>query len=111
MPPTPPDNQTSLPDATEGRWTALRRVLFDKRVLFAAKVVILVLLVGWIVSLIRKDNLLDVVRRVSGPHVLAAGLLMAVEWWVHAWKHRVILARAGTRIPMANLLWLNLRIF
>ena len=82
-----------------------------KRVLFFAKVVIFVALTAWIVSLVRKDDLLETVKRISPAYLLAAALLMAVESWLYTWKHQAILARAGVRIPLGKLLWLNLRIF
>lgn len=82
-----------------------------KRVLFLAKIVIFVALTAWILSLVRKDDLLATVRRISPAYLLAAFFMMAGEWWLYTRKHQVILERAGARIPMGNLLWLNLRIF
>lgn len=61
--------------------------------------------------MVHKDDLLATVSRISPAYLLAAAVLMAAEWWFYTWKHQVILERAGARIPMGKLLWLNLRIF
>jgi uncharacterized membrane protein YbhN (UPF0104 family) len=82
-----------------------------KTAFFLAKIAIFAALAAWILSMVRKDDLLATLSRISPAYLLAAAGLMAVEWWLYTWKHRFILERAGVRIPMGKLLWLNLRIF
>lgn len=110
MPSTLPEPPTPA-NPWPARLEPLRRFLPGRRVIFAIKALVLVSLVAYVLTLIRKDNLIEVVSRVSGIHVFGAGLVMAAEWVIHAWKHKVILARAGSGITLGKLLWLNLRIF